>query len=59
MTGDWASSTDTWNEGTLIPIVGITYTFVIDSSGNLVFTPYDPQWPLIGDPNYIASILIS
>jgi len=59
MTGDWASTTSTWNEGSLIPIVGVTYTFSIDSAGNLVFTPHDPQWPLIGDPNYVASILIS
>jgi len=59
VTGDWAHSTDTWSEGNLSPIVGITYTFSIDSSGNLVFTPYEPQWPYVGDPNYIAEILLS
>ena len=59
ITGDWESSKDTWAEGTLIPTVGITYTFTIDSSGNLVFTPYDPSWPLVGDPNYVAEVIIS
>jgi len=59
ITGDWASSKDTWAEGSLIPIVGVTYTFTIDSSGNLVFTPYEIQWPYIGDPNYVAEVIIS
>ena len=59
VSGDWASSSDTWGTGTLTPIVGVTYTFVIDAAGNLVFTPYDPQWPLIGDPNYVAEVIIS
>ena len=59
VTGDWAHSTDTWGEGNLAPTVGITYTFSIDSAGNLVFTPYDPAWPLVGDPKYIAGIIIS
>lgn len=58
-TGDWASSSDTWGTGTLTPTVGVTYTFTIDSSGNLVFIPYDPQWPLVGDPYYISDIIIS
>jgi hypothetical protein len=57
--GNWASSSDTWGEGTLTPTVGVTYTFIIDSSGNLVFTPYEPQWPYIGDPNYVAEVIIS
>ena len=59
VTGDWAHSTDTWSEGSLIPIVGVTYTFTIDSSGNLVFTPYDPQWPLVGQPKYIPEIIVT
>jgi len=59
MTGDWASNRDTWAEGSLIPIVGVTYTFTIDSSGNLVFTPYEPQWPYVSDPTYIAEVIIS
>tara|TARA_R110002051_G_C8615327_1_gene482477 strand:- start:17 stop:988 length:972 start_codon:yes stop_codon:yes gene_type:complete len=59
VTGDWASSQDTWSEGSLIPKVGVTYTFTIDSSGNLVFTPYGPGWPLVGDPDYIAEVIMS
>ena len=59
ITGDWASSKDTWAEGSLIPIVGVTYTFTIDSSGNLVFTPYDPAWPLVGDPYYKPQVIMS
>jgi len=57
--GDWASSSDTWGEGTLTPEVGITYIFVIDGQGNLVFTPYEPGWPLVRDPNYISEVIIS
>ena len=59
VTGDWAHSQDTWAEGNLAPIVGITYIFSIDSAGNLVFTPYKTQWPYIGDPDYIAEIIMS
>ena len=59
VTGDWAHSTDTWAEGSLAPIVGVTYIFSIDSAGNLVFTPYKTQWPYIGDPDYIAEIIMS
>tara|TARA_R110000824_G_scaffold265978_1_gene454896 strand:- start:752 stop:1780 length:1029 start_codon:yes stop_codon:yes gene_type:complete len=59
ITGDWESSKDTWAEGSLIPIVGVTYIFSIDSAGNLVFTPYEPRWPLVGDPNYISEVIIS
>ena len=58
-TGDWASSSDTWGEGTLTPIVGVTYIFVIDGQGNLVFTPYEPGWPLVSDPTYIAEVILS
>ena len=57
--GDWASSSDSWGEGTLAPIAGVTYIFTIDSSGNLFLKPYNTQWPYIGDPNYIAEIIIS
>jgi len=56
--GTWAASSDTWGEGTLIPTAGVTYTFTIDSSGNLVFTPYDPLWPLVRQPKYIPEVII-
>ena len=58
MTGDWASSTDTWAEGNLAPIVGVTYTFTIDSAGNLVFIPQEIAWPYIKDPNYVPEIIV-
>jgi len=57
--GNWNSSTDTWGSGTLTPEVGVTYIFVIDGQGNLVFTPYEPQWPYVGDPNYIPEVIMS
>ena len=57
--GDWAHSQDTWAEGSLVPLVGVTYTFSIDSAGNLVFTPYDPIYPIERQPKYIADIIIS
>jgi len=57
--GNWASSSDTWGAGTLTPNAGVTYTFTIDSSGNLVFTPYELEWPYVRDPNYIAEVIIS
>ena len=59
VTGDWAHSTDTWSEGNMSPIVGVTYTFSIDSSGNLVFTPYGPLYPIVRQPKYIAEIIIT
>ena len=58
-TGTWNSHTEAWGFGTLTPIVGVTYIFVIDPQGNLVFTPYDPQWPLVRDPYYIPPVIIS
>ncbi|MDP6584488.1 MAG: hypothetical protein QF535_07510 [Anaerolineales bacterium] len=58
-TGDWASHTEAWGLGTLTPTVGVTYTFVIDQQGNLVFTPYGSGWPLVSDPTYISEIIMS
>ena len=57
--GDWASQSKVWGAGTLSPVAGVTYIFTIDSSGNLVFTPYEPEWPLVRDPKYISEIIIS
>ena len=59
MTGDWAHNTDTWAEGNLAPITGVTYTLTVDSSGNLVFIPYDSGWPLVSNPKYIAEVIIA
>jgi len=59
VSGTWASSSDAWGAGTLSPNAGVTYTFTIDSSGNLVFTPYDLGWPLVSDPTYISKVIIS
>ena len=55
----WTTVSGNWDTGTLTPIVGVTYTFVIDSSGNLVFTPYDPEYPIERQPKFISPILIS
>jgi hypothetical protein len=57
-TGDWASHTEVWGFGTLTPIVGVTYIFTMDAAGNLVFTPYDPAWPQVGQPKYISEIIV-
>ena len=58
VSGDWSSSSDSWDFGTLSPSFGVTYTFTIDAAGNLVFTPYDLSWPQIGQPKYIPEIII-
>ena len=55
----WATVSGNWDTGTSFPSVGITYTFTIDSAGNLVLTPYEPPWPFVTNPKYISSILIS
>jgi hypothetical protein len=57
-TSTWATVSGNWDTGTLTPLVGITYTFTIDSAGNLVLTPYDPEWPLVTNPKYIPEIII-
>jgi len=56
--GDWASASGVWGAGTLTPTVGITYTFPIDAD-ELVLTPNAPGWPLVRDPYYIPSVIIS
>ena len=55
----WATVSGNWDTGTFPPSFGITYTFTIDSAGNLVLTPYEPEWPFVTNPKYISSILIS
>jgi len=57
-TGNWTSHSEAWGFGTLSPTAGVTYTFVIDPQGNLVFTPYDPAWPQVGQPKYISEIIV-
>jgi len=54
----WTTVSGVWDASTPIPLVGVTYTFTIDSAGNLVLTTYDPVWPLVGDPKYIPLITL-
>tara|TARA_Y100000310_G_C20679157_1_gene814861 strand:- start:296 stop:1144 length:849 start_codon:yes stop_codon:yes gene_type:complete len=54
----WTTVTNNWNTGEIAPEFGVTYTFTIDSAGNLVFTPYAPPWPYIGQPKYIPEVII-
>ena len=58
-TSTWATITGNWDSGTSTPSVGVTYIFTIDAAGNLVLTPYDPDYPIVGDPNFVPSIFIS
>ena len=55
----WATVSGNWDTGTSFPSVGITYTFTIDSAGNLVLTPYEPPWPFVGQPKFVPFISIS
>ena len=55
----WATVSGNWDTGTSFPSVGITYTFTIDSAGNLVLTPYEPEWPFVGQPKFVPFISIS
>jgi hypothetical protein len=56
----WATVSGNWDTGIPpTPSAGITYTFTIDSAGNLVLTPYEPEWPLVKDPTFIPSLFIS
>ena len=57
-TSTWATVSGNWNTGTSTPTVGVTYTFIIDSAGNLVLTPYEPEWPFVTNPKYIPEIVI-
>lgn len=54
----WAAYSGTWAGSTSTPLVGVTYTFTIDSSNNLVLTPYDPEYPIERDPKFIATITL-
>ena len=58
-TSTWATVSGNWETNTLTPLVGVSYTFTIDSAGNLVLTPYDPEFPIVADPTFIPSIFIS
>jgi len=55
----WATVSGNWDTGTYPPSAGITYTFTIDSAGNLVLTPYEPEWPFVGQPKFVPFISIS
>jgi len=54
----WATVSGNWDTGTFPPSVGVTYTFTIDSAGNLVLTPYEPEWPFVGQPKYTPLITL-
>ena len=54
----WATISGNWNTGTLPPSAGITYIFTIDSAGNLVLTPYEPEWPFVANPKFIPEIVL-
>lgn len=56
--GGWSSSSDSWGVGTLSPSAGVTYTFTIDSAGNLVFVPQEIAWPYVGQPKYVSEIIV-
>ena len=58
-TSTWTTVSGNWDTGTLSPSAGITYTFTIDSAGNLVLTPYKPEWPFVGQPKFVPFISIS
>jgi len=58
-TSTWTTVSGNWDTGTIAPIVGVTYTFSIDAAGNLIFTPYGPQYPITRQPKFIPSILLS
>jgi len=55
----WTTVSGNWDTGTYPPIFGVTYTFTIDSAGNLVLTPYEPEWPFVSNPKYTSEIIIS
>ena len=57
-TSTWTTVSGNWDTGTFPPSTGITYTFTIDSAGNLVLTPYEPEWPFVSNPKYIPEIVI-
>ena len=54
----WAAYSGNWNTGSLSPTAGVTYTFTIDSAGDLVLTPYDPISPMVTDPKFIATVTL-
>jgi len=56
--GDWNSSSDTWGEGTLSPIFGVTYKFPIDS-GDMLLEGSEISWPYVGQPKYKPQVIMS
>ena len=57
-TSTWTTVSGNWDTGTSAPSAGITYTFTIDSAGNLVLTPYEPPWPFVSNPKFIPEIVL-
>ena len=58
-TSTWTTVSGNWDTGTITPLVGVTYTFTIDSAGNLVLTPYKPDYPIERQPKFVPYILLS
>ena len=56
--GDWNSNSDSWGEGTLSPIPGVTYKFPIDSA-DMLLDGSEISWPYVGQPKYKPQVIMA